>query len=267
VNRAHWPRKRFGQHFLHDPGTLRRLLKEVAPCPEDLVLEIGPGEGILTRPLVESGAEVHAIEVDRDLARMLREQFAGERRFILHEGDALAFDFDVIRQDRPLRVVGNLPYNISAPLMLRLLAMNRKIKDLHLMVQREMAERITASPGRRSYGRLSVMVQLYCREIRQLFLVPPGAFRPPPAVHSAALRLRPRVRQLPPEEIQQVAEVLQSAFSKRRKTLRRSLENLISREEMLKIGIDPNRRAEQLDLAAFRVIGAAILQRDAGTAC
>ncbi len=264
MNKKHRPRKRFGQHFLHDPGTIRRLLKEVAPRPGERVLEIGPGEGALTRPLVESGAEVHAVEVDRDLARMLRQQFAGEPRFTLHEGDALRFDFDAISQGQPLRVASNLPYNISAPLVLRLLAMNKKPKDLHLMVQREMAERITAAPGRRSYGRLSVMVQIYCQEIRRLFLVRPGAFRPPPAVHSAVLRLEPHAQPFPLQEIQKISCVLRNAFGERRKTLRRSLESLISAEELVAIGIDPGHRAEQLDLAAFRAISRAILQREAG---
>ena len=261
MDRAHQPRKRFGQHFLHDPGVIRRLIEAIAPVPGELILEIGPGQGALTRPLVASGAEVHAVEVDRDLAHSLRRQFAGEPRFTLHEGDALKFDCAALDSSRPLRVAGNLPYNISAPLVLHLLAMNRKLKDLHLMVQREMAERIIAVAGTRSYGRLSVMMQSRCRELRKLFLVAPGAFQPPPAVTSAVLRLEPRARQLPADEQKQLAQVLRNAFGSRRKTLRRSLAAMISAPALLQLGIDPGQRAEQLKLADFRVISAAILRR------
>ena len=172
---SHRPRKRFGQNFLSDPNIIRRIVAAVAPAATDTVLEIGPGRGALTGPLLETGAEVHAVEIDRDLAALLRETHGSEPRFTLHEGDALKLDLAGLAGAQPLRVVGNLPYNISTPLIFHLLESAAEVTDLHLMLQREVVERMAAPPGDKTYGRLSVMCQ-YHAVVTPLFRVPPGAF-------------------------------------------------------------------------------------------
>ena len=246
------PRKRFGQNFLHDPGTIRRILDAVRPRPGERLVEIGPGQGAITRGLLEQAGALDAIELDRDLIEPLRERLGSHGDLRLHSADALRFDLCALAAaPASLRVVGNLPYNLSTPLLFRFLEQADCILDLHLMLQREVVERIAADPGSKIYGRLSVMVQTWC-EAECLFRIGPGAFTPAPKVESAFLRLRPR-RPLvnPPRDPADHARLVAAAFSQRRKTLRNSLAGLVDAAGFAVAGIDPVLRAENLDVASF----------------
>jgi 16S rRNA (adenine1518-N6/adenine1519-N6)-dimethyltransferase len=247
----HAPRKRFGQHFLVDREVIGRIVAAIDPRRDDHVVEIGPGLGALTAPLLERVDHLHAIELDRDLGRHLRERYPQER-LTVHQADALRFDFATL--PAPLRVVGNLPYNISTPILFHVAAAATRCVDLHFMLQQEVVERMIASPATPEYGRLSVMLQ-YRFRLERLLVVPPAAFRPQPQVHSAVVRLVPR----PAEELDVVDEALFSgvvarAFSTRRKTIRNSLSEFISAAELSDLGIDPARRAETFPAAAFVTI-------------
>jgi 16S rRNA (adenine1518-N6/adenine1519-N6)-dimethyltransferase len=250
--RPPFARKRFGQHFLHDPGVLDRIARTVAARPGDRVVEIGPGRGALTEHLLAAtGGVLDAVEIDRDLAALLRERHAGEPGFTLHEHDALEFDFAALAQARggPLRVVGNLPYNISSPLLFHLLARPESIRDLHVMLQREVVERMAAAPGEREYGRLAVMLAPVVR-VEHLFDVGPGAFQPPPQVWSSVVRLT--VLAEPPfAAAPRYAELVAAAFGQRRKTLRNSLRALLSAEQIAACGVDPGLRPERLPPESF----------------
>jgi 16S rRNA (adenine1518-N6/adenine1519-N6)-dimethyltransferase len=249
---SHRARKRFGQNFLHDPGTIGRVLAAIAPQPEQHLVEIGPGQGAITRGLLESGCLLDAIELDRDLVQLLQEQFATATRFHLHDADALKFDFcSLVEQQEPLRIVGNLPYNISTPLLFHLLDQAHCIHDMHFMLQKEVVERMAAAPGNRTYGRLSVMLQIRCR-VESLFPIGPGAFRPPPRVESAFVRLIPW-QELPyrVDDFNLFSHIVTQSFSQRRKTLRNTLKSLVTPEIMAQCGIDPAQRAEQLSPADF----------------
>jgi 16S rRNA (adenine1518-N6/adenine1519-N6)-dimethyltransferase len=248
--RSHRPRKRFGQHFLQDRAVIERTIEALRPGPGDRVVEIGPGHGALTGPLLERVTALEVIEIDRDLARELEQRFAGDERLRVHCLDALRFDF--CRDDkRPLRIVGNLPYNISTPLLFHLLEQLGCITAMVLMLQKEVAGRISADPGGKDYGRLSVMVQSLCR-VETLFRVPAGAFSPPPRVESAVIRLQPAGAAAPRiDDRQQFARLVRSAFSRRRKTLRNALRGLLSGEDLEAEGVDPNARPEQLPVAAY----------------
>jgi 16S rRNA (adenine1518-N6/adenine1519-N6)-dimethyltransferase len=245
-------RKRFGQHFLHDPAVLDRIVTAVAPQPGDHIVEIGPGRGVLTRALLEAGGEtLDAIEIDRDLVPRLRDELAAEPRFAVHEADALDFDFGALARERGgrLRIVGNLPYNISTPLLFRLLANADAIDDMHIMLQREVVERIAASPGNGDYGRLTIMLAPWVRA-ESLFDVGPDAFQPPPKVWSAVVRLS--VRREPAFVVSpHFAAVVASAFSHRRKTLRNALKGVVSADQIVACNVDPNARPETLPPEAF----------------
>ncbi|MDQ2696657.1 MAG: 16S rRNA (adenine(1518)-N(6)/adenine(1519)-N(6))-dimethyltransferase RsmA [Pseudomonadota bacterium] len=248
------PRKRFGQHFLHDRTVIRRILDAVQPAPDQRLVEIGPGRGALTRPLLERAGELDAVEVDRDLIARLAQLKGGTLR--LHNADALTLDFAALRRGDPrrLRVVGNLPYNISTPLLFHLLEFAPHIADMHFMLQREVVERLAAGPGGADYGRLSVMVQYRCR-VEPLWTVGPGAFYPPPKVQSAFVRLVPHPR--PPVAVTdeaRFAAVVREAFSQRRKTLRNSLRRLADAAAIAAAGIDPGARPETLSLADFAAL-------------
>jgi 16S rRNA (adenine1518-N6/adenine1519-N6)-dimethyltransferase len=238
-------RKRFGQHFLLDPGIVERIVASVGATPGDNVLEIGPGQGILTTGLIAGAGSIDAIEIDRDLAAGLRARFE-PAQLRLHVGDALKFDYAALAAGRggALRVVGNLPYNISTPLLFRLLAVADCIRDLHVMLQKEVVDRMAAAPGDDDYGRLTVMLAPRL-SIEKLFEVPPEAFRPPPRVQSAVVKLavlpRPRFDAGP-----RYAQLVASAFAQRRKTLRNSLRGLLSAEQIASCNIDPGIRPEQL---------------------
>lgn len=249
------PRKRFGQHFLHDPAVIERITAAVAPRSGDALVEIGPGRGALTRRLLESDCgSLDAIEIDRDLATALRGQWSAEQRLRLRNEDALKVDFAAIARERGrrLRIVGNLPYNISTPLLFHLLQSVRDIEDLHVMLQREVIARMAAHPGESAYGRLTVMLAPWVEVVR-LFDVGPGAFQPPPRVWSAVARLV--VRSGPAFALHSAfPAVVAAAFSHRRKTLRNALRGLATAEQIESCGADPSARPETVSPALFNAI-------------
>ncbi|CDI04282.1 S-adenosylmethionine-6-N',N'-adenosyl (rRNA) dimethyltransferase, kasugamycin resistance [Candidatus Competibacter denitrificans Run_A_D11] len=252
---THRARKRFGQHFLRDPYAIERLLAAIRPLPEDRLVEIGPGLGALTRPLLVAAGALDAVELDRDVLEPLRVRCAGLGTLRLHQADALTFDFAALRGTGPLlRIVGNLPYNISTPLLFHLLGQAEHLRDLHLMLQQEVVARMAAGPGEDAYGRLSVMLQYRC-QVMALFTVGPEAFQPPPKVWSAVVRLIPHAT-LPVkvQDEQQFAEVVRRAFAQRRKTLRNALRGLLDVADIEAAGVDPGARPETLDLAAFAAL-------------
>ena len=248
----HRPRKRFGQHFLHDPRTVERIVAAVTPAPTDTLVEIGPGEGVLTAPLLAAAGELHAVELDRDLAAALRARPQWQDRLHIHAADALAFDFAALAPaGGRIRIIGNLPYNISTPILFHLLTQRSAIADMHFMLQREVVARITAGPQDKAYGRLSVMLQADCH-CQQLFRVAAGAFRPPPAVESAVVRLVPRTDPIVTRaEHATFAELVRRAFSARRKTLRNALRGYVDEPTFAAAGIDADQRAERLAVADF----------------
>ncbi|MGE0383805.1 MAG: 16S rRNA (adenine(1518)-N(6)/adenine(1519)-N(6))-dimethyltransferase RsmA [Gammaproteobacteria bacterium] len=247
----HIPRRRFGQHFLHDPRVIERIVSAIAPAATDRLVEIGPGEGVLTARLAEQAGTLDVIEIDRDLAAHLRERFCSVTGLTVHCADALRFDLRTLAgADAPLRVVGNLPYNISTPLLFHLFDASDRIAEMVFMLQHEVAQRLAAAPDSRAYGRLSVMAQYRCA-IEFLFPVSPGAFRPPPKVQSAVVRLKPRPWVPPARSAAQLARLVSAAFGKRRKTLRNALAGLAGPAAFEAAGIDPSRRAETLSVAEF----------------
>jgi 16S rRNA (adenine1518-N6/adenine1519-N6)-dimethyltransferase len=251
----HRPRKRFGQNFLHDPAVIARILRAVNPKPPDRLVEIGPGQGAITAGLLEAAGELDAVELDRDLVEPLAQRLGGQGRLRIHTADALSFDFCTLAPPgERLRLVGNLPYNISTPLLFHLLAQARCIADMHFMLQKEVVERMAAGPGSRTYGRLSVMLQTWC-EVTPLFDIGPGAFSPPPKVRSALVRLRPLERpRVPVRDPQLYARVVALAFGQRRKTLRNALAALMDASRIRAAGVDPGERAERLGLEAFAAL-------------
>ena len=255
----HQPRKRFGQHFLHDHQVIARIVAAIRPQPGEPLVEIGPGLGALTRPLLQAAGELDVVELDRDLLGPLQARCAGLGTLRIHQADALTFDFARLRGEGPrLRIAGNLPYNISTPLLFHLLNQAEQIHDLHFMLQREVVERMAAGPGEDAYGRLSVMLQYRCR-IEALFTVGPGAFQPPPKVWSAVVRLVPRETfAVTVRDEQRFAEVVRRAFAQRRKTLRNSLQGLLDVDQIKAAGVDPIARPETLDLAAFAALSEAV---------
>ncbi len=251
--KTHQPRKRFGQNFLHDPGIIDRIIGSIAAAPAQHLVEIGPGQGALTEGLLASGARLDAVELDRDLVPGLQARFGNNERFRLHEGDALKLDFGTLAGDTKLRVVGNLPYNISTPLIFHLLDYAECIEDMHFMLQREVVNRLAAEPGTKAWGKLGVMAQYHCH-VEALFEVPPGAFTPPPRVVSAIVRLRPRQQVADPEREKALRRVVSAAFSQRRKTLRNTLRDLVDVQQLEQLGISPTARAETLTLEQFLAI-------------
>ncbi len=255
---SHRPRKRFGQHFLHDAGVIRRIIRHVDPRPGDRIVEIGPGLGALTAPLLETTGRLEVVELDRDVIPHLEKRCAGLGELVVHQGDALGFDFAALAAaGQPLRLVGNLPYNISTPLIFHLLESATGIRDMTFMLQEEVVRRLGAEPGGKDYGRLSVMVQYRCR-VRYLFRVPPGAFRPPPRVDSAVVSLVPFDE--PPVAVgceRRFAEIVARAFGQRRKTLRRSLRERLAPPVFEAAGIDSGRRPETLTVAEFAALSRA----------
>lgn len=249
---GHRARKRFGQNFLQDPGMIRKIVRSIGPAASDHLVEIGPGMGAITELLVEAEARLDVIELDRDLIPGLRVKFFNAANFQVHEADALKFDFASLQQDSErLRVVGNLPYNISTPLIFHLLEFEGLIQDMHFMLQKEVVERLAAQPDSGQWGRLSVMAQYFC-EVEQLFLVPPDCFHPQPKVDSAIVRMTPRLQKSAKvEDIQAFASLVRQAFAQRRKTLRNNLKGLLTAEHLESLGIDPQRRPETLSVAEF----------------
>jgi 16S rRNA (adenine1518-N6/adenine1519-N6)-dimethyltransferase len=260
---GHRARRRFSQNFLHDAHYIERIVAAIDPRPGDRIVEIGPGLGALTAPLVQRAASITAVEIDRDLAARLRSRFT-PAQLALVEADALAFDWRALAaaDARALRIVGNLPYHISTPLLFALLPIAAHVRDQHFMLQKEVVDRMVAEPGGKDYGRLSVMLQFRYRVVR-LFIVPAGAFSPAPQVSSAIVRLLPKpVNELPSVDPEVFARVVTAAFGQRRKTLRNALADVLDEAAIRASGVDPGARAETLAVAAFvalaeRVIAAA----------
>lgn len=242
-------KKRFGQHFLRDQGVIQKIIHEINPSETDCIAEIGPGLGALTFPLLDRLDKINVVEIDRDVIARLEKM--NNAKLIIHSEDALKFDYKKLVDNKLLRVVGNLPYNISTPLIFHLLESTEIIQDMHFMLQNEVVQRITAKPGTKTYGRLSVMVQYHCNA-EYLFFVGPESFDPPPKVDSAILRLTPWKK--PPfkaNDHKHLASLVASAFSMRRKTLRNNLKKIISAEQIESLGIDPSLRAETLSVEDF----------------
>jgi 16S rRNA (adenine1518-N6/adenine1519-N6)-dimethyltransferase len=246
---VHRARKRFGQHFLTDPGVIDAIVRHIHPARQDLMVEIGPGHGAITDLLARQAGHLHAIELDRDLAGNLRRRYADNDAVTIHEGDALSFDFASLGEQ--LRIVGNLPYNISTPLLFHLMNFRGQILDMHFMLQKEVVARLAASPGSKAYGRLGIMLGCHLR-IESLFDVDPEAFEPPPAVTSTVVRLDP----LPSGRYDIASEAVLStlvatAFMQRRKTVRNSLKTLADSTDFDAAGIDGGMRPEQISIAQY----------------
>ncbi|WP_293647700.1 16S rRNA (adenine(1518)-N(6)/adenine(1519)-N(6))-dimethyltransferase RsmA [Thiolapillus sp.] len=256
---GHKARKRFGQNFLHDPHVIDKILRTIHPKPDDHLVEIGPGQGAITENLLTAANRLDAIELDRDLVRLLENRYGNHPGFRLHSADALKFDFcQLADAGEKLRIIGNLPYNISTPLLFHLLENAYCLQDMHFMLQKEVVERMAAGPGSKTYGRLSVMLQAYC-QVQMLFPIGAGAFQPAPKVESAFVRLIPYEK--PPFAIENPAlfsKVVTQSFSQRRKTLRNTLKELVSTEIMENCGVDPAARAEQLPVENFARLSNAI---------
>ena len=256
----HRPRKRFGQNFLQDADVIARIVQTIGPRSGDCLVEIGPGLGAITRLLLGSAGRLHVIELDRDLIPALERRCAGAGTLIVHQGDVLDFDLSSLApQPGSLRVIGNLPYNISTPILFRLLAQREWIRDMHFMLQREVVDRMAADPGSRDFGRLSVMVQYHC-QVTPLFGIGPGAFRPRPKVESALVRLVPRPCPAGSADEASLDAVVRAAFSQRRKKLSNTLKPLFDRSTLVAAGVDPDARAETLGLADFVALAKALGQ-------
>ncbi|MBC3907026.1 16S rRNA (adenine(1518)-N(6)/adenine(1519)-N(6))-dimethyltransferase RsmA [Undibacterium umbellatum] len=246
----HIPRKRFGQNFLTDELVLSNITRVINPRPGQAMVEIGPGLAAMTRQLLDGLTQLHVVELDRDLVARLKKNFSPEK-LIVHEGDALQFDFASIPvpEGQKLRVVGNLPYNISSPLLFHLAEIAPLVEDQHFMLQKEVVERMVADPGSKTYGRLSVMLQVrYHMEL--MFIVPPEAFDPPPRVESAIVRMIPKPGAVPCD-IRKLEEVVTKAFSQRRKVVRNCVAGLLSEADLLACGVDPQLRPETIPLDAY----------------
>lgn len=259
---GHTARKRFGQNFLHDDYVIGQIVDAIHPIDGENLVEIGPGLGALTQPVCECVEQLTVVELDRDLAARLKTHPFMAKKLTIVEHDALKFDFtSLIKDGKPLRVFGNLPYNISTPLMFHLFSFAEKVQDMHFMLQKEVVNRLAAGPNHKNYGRLSVMAQYHCH-VMPVLNVPPEAFNPPPKVDSAVVRLVPhKVKPVQVVSEQTLHTVCAAAFNQRRKTLRNSLKELVSEEELVALSIDPKARAENLSLDAFARISNHISNR------
>ena len=251
---GHIARKRFGQNFLVSPGIIHRIVDAIGPRAGDTVVEIGPGLGALTGPLLERIDHLHVVEIDRDLIARLKQRFP-PGRLTIHEGDALEFDFGALKGDGPLKIVGNLPYNISSPLLFHLVPFASLVYDMHFMLQKEVVDRMVAAPSSKDFGRLSVMLQ-YHYHMERMFVVPPDAFNPPPKVDSAIVRMIPVDFSGvgagdTAKDPALFARVVTTAFSQRRKMLRNTLRELIAEADLAALGIRPTARAEDIPVADY----------------
>src|SRR5688572_27810567 len=255
---GHQPRRRFGQNFLVDAHYVQRIVAAIDPKPGESIVEIGPGLAALTDALVERAGHITAVEIDRDLTARLRERYPPDR-LTLVEGDALDFDFGALGHD--LRIVGNLPYNISSPMLFHLAASDARLRDVHVMLQKEVVDRMAALPGTAAYGRLTVMLQARFA-VQRMFVVPPGAFRPPPKVDSAVARLVPLGDKAPAiHDAALFARVVAAAFSQRRKTLRNALAVVSDASAMIAVGVDPAARGETIAVSDFVRLANALAAR------
>lgn len=254
----HIARKRFGQNFLHDQNIIYQIISHLTIQANDHWLEIGPGQGALTQPILKSGTKLDVIELDRDLVDILKDKFAHHPNLTLHSGDALRFNISgLVEPGKQLRVVGNLPYNISTPLVFHLLDHVNVIQDMTFMLQSEVVERLCANPGSKSYGRLSIMVGYYC-QAEALFNVPPEAFDPIPKVNSAIVRLTPRTPAISANNMELFRKIVAQAFTQRRKTMRNALRDWVSEPIFHELNIDPSRRPETLSINEFVQISNAL---------
>lgn len=252
MNEQSRPRKRFGQHFLRDTQVLLRIVAAIHPKPDQNIVEIGPGEGALTTRLLPHIPTLKAVELDRDLIPILEQLKQEYPGFTVNNADALRFDFGSLSEaGKSLRIVGNLPYNISTPLIFHLLESCKDVSDMHFLLQKEVVDRLAAAPGDKHYGRLSVMTQYFC-EAWSLFNVGPEAFRPPPKVQSAVVRLVVRNSpELEAHDFKHFSDMVRQAFSQRRKTLRRSLNTMATAEQIENAGIDSGIRPERIPVQQF----------------
>jgi 16S rRNA (adenine1518-N6/adenine1519-N6)-dimethyltransferase len=249
----HKAKKRFGQNFLHDQGVIERIVRAINPKPNQNLVEIGPGLGALTTHVLPKAQSLNVVELDRDVIPKLEVACTGLGSLNIFQHDAMKFDFGQLYSEQvgKIRVFGNLPYNVSTPLMFHLFSVVDRIQDMHFMLQKEVVERLAAEPNTKAYGRLTVMAQYYC-QVEFLFIVKPGAFNPAPKVDSAIVRLIPRTTDdFEQCDTQLLQQVLTAAFSKRRKTLRNALRDIVSTELMAEANIDPARRPETLSVAEF----------------
>ena len=261
---GHQARKRFGQNFLHDPGVIEQIIRAINPKPDDAIVEIGPGLGALTEEILAVNPRLQVVELDRDLIPVLRTKFFNYPEFRIHEADALKFDFSELMVDRPLRIIGNLPYNISTPLIFHLLAQADVVQDMHFMLQKEVVQRMAAVPGDNNYGRLGIMTQYFCR-VQPLFEVGSGAFRPAPKVDSAIVRLVPhRTLPHPAKDLATLQTVVRTAFNARRKTLRKALGGMVSVAQLQNLGINDGLRPENLALKDYVAIADLLVEEKGG---
>lgn len=262
----HRARKRFGQNFLRDPMIIQKIITAISPQKGQHLVEIGPGQGAITEPLLEAIEQLDVVELDRDLIPILQKKFTKFSGLNIHQADALSFNFGALIHDgQKLRVVGNLPYNISTPLIFHLLEQINIIQDMHFMLQKEVVTRMAAPPGSKSYGRLSVMIQYHC-QVQALFNVPPASFTPTPKVDSAIVRLVPH--KVPPVEVNDkptFKKVVTQSFGQRRKTLRNNLKTLLSSEKIEALEIDPGLRPEVLTLQQYAQLSNAVSTLETNT--
>ena len=249
---GHQAKKRFGQNFLHNDAVISDIVDAINPEPGESLVEIGPGLGALTEPVIERAEKLSVIELDRDLAHRLRHHPFLAPHLTIYETDALKFDFSqLVKDDKPLRIFGNLPYNISTPLIFHLLTFNDKVQDMHFMLQKEVVERMAASHNSKTYGRLSIMTQYQCQVI-PVMEIGPEAFKPAPKVDSAIVRLVPhKIIKNPVKNIKSLNQVCLAAFNQRRKTIRNSFKKLLSSDQLESLGINPGLRAENLSVDDF----------------
>lgn len=257
----HTPRKRFGQHFLHDKSIIQRLVDAIHPQPDDHIIEIGPGQGALTVPILKATHRMDVVELDRDLIPALKSRCKEFGELSVYEGDALAFDFaQLFRDAKPVRLIGNLPYNISTPLIFHLLQYAANIKDMYFMLQKEVVDRMAAKVGNDAYGRLGIMVQYHC-QVAALFDVAPGAFYPPPQVQSSIVRLIP-YQTIPhhAHDYEHFANLVKLAFAQRRKTLRNCLKTVLHDDDWKRVDVDPQLRPEQLRMEDYVKLSNALVE-------
>jgi 16S rRNA (adenine1518-N6/adenine1519-N6)-dimethyltransferase len=249
MNERHHTKKRFGQHFLIDQQIVHAIVSNINPKPDDVIIEIGPGNGVLTKPIAQSKPNLHIVELDRDLIPTLERKFSHYPNISIHQGDALKFDYSSI--GKKLRIIGNLPYNISTPLMFHLIQFKNNIYDQHFMLQKEVANRLAASPGGKNYGRLSIMFGTYM-DTYNLFDVPAKAFNPAPRVISSVVKIKPKPNnQIIIKNPAILSKIVTQAFSQRRKTLRNSLKGLISDKIMIEMDLSPSQRAEEVPILTW----------------
>ncbi len=248
---SHKARKRFGQNFLHDHGVIRRIVACIGPKKGQRIVEIGPGKGALTEGIISTTERMDVVELDRDLIPILKVNLFRFPELTVHEADAMKFDFSSLATEQKIRVVGNLPYNISTPLIFHLLSQANVIEDMHFMLQKEVVDRLAARPGDNLYGRLSVMAQYYC-SVESLFIVGPESFDPAPKVDSAIVRMTPhKTLPFPVEDIKGLEDTVRIGFHQRRKTLRNNYKGVLDNDDFEALQIDPSLRPERLDVEEF----------------